>query len=104
MKLDKDTQKILSDGEKMEEFVKGEGWALAKKKLYDRLITLDSISSVPKKGFTPERRLKEFEIREGVVSVILDWISDIEGTAQSAKHNREAMREVREDSIVQFFG
>lgn len=102
-KPNKETQKIFNEGEKIAEWVKNESWQLVKKKLYDKLITTDSIITTPTDGLTPEQILTEYQVRKGAISLILNWINEIEGRAAQHKNNIEAFKEIRQDSIVQFF-
>ena len=103
MKPNKETAKILSDGQKIEDFVKSDGWKLARKMLYDKLITLDSIASVPKTGLTDEQKLREYDVREGVVAIILEWIKEVEGSAEQNQSNKDLMKDIRKESIIQYF-
>ena len=80
-----------------------EGWKIVKKELMSKLITIDSITSVPRDKKSNEEMLHEYGVREGVVSVVIEWINEMEGTAAQFKSNRELMKEVRGDSIVQYF-
>lgn len=101
--LDKETQKVMSQGQKIADFVNSDSWQLIRKKLYDKLITIDSIMEIPS-NMSNEQRLQEIGIRAGAVSLILDWIKEIEGTAAQHKNNVEAFSEIRKESIVQYFG
>lgn len=100
--LDKETKKILTDGEKIERFIESEGWKLVKQKLIAKLAIINSISLVPKET-NREDMLKEYELREGVVSIVLDWIRDIEGEKNKSKFNKQAFREIEQESIIQYY-
>lgn len=101
--LDKETKKVLSDGEQINDLISSRGWSIAKKKLLQKVAILDSISSVPQDIQNPMNRLRELEIREGVVSVILEWLRDVEGTAQQFKSNAEILQVEKEDSLVNYY-
>lgn len=100
--IDKETSDILNESEKIERFIDSEGWKIVKKKLFDKLITLDSISGVPKNKSSDDL-LKDFMIREGVVSMIIEWVKDIEGEAVKSKHNKKFVEQLRKESILQYF-
>jgi len=101
MELDKETQKMLSDGEKIADFVNSSAWKLVKDKLVNRLITLDSISSMP--TMDKDEFYVQAKIREGVVSIITEWIRDIEGDAEKHKSNKQAFSSMREEVIIEHF-
>lgn len=102
-KIDIETQQILTEGQQIERWVNSDDWKLVKKKLMSRLITVDSISSVPSENLSNEQLLREYSVRNGAVNLVIDWIKDIEGTAMNNKTNQEIFKEAREDSIVQYF-
>ncbi len=100
--LKNDTKKILSEGEQLQEFVKSDGWKIARKRLTDKLIVLDSFSAIPKEGRTDAAILKEARLREAVNSVIVEWLKEIEGLADQANFNTaEFLEKERKDSIIQ---
>ena len=93
--------KILSDGEKIIELTKSDGWGIAKKRLLSKIAILDSITALP--HGTREDKLREIEVRAGVVSIIWEWLNDVEGMAQQAKQVSQAMRDVREESFITIY-
>jgi hypothetical protein len=62
MKPDKETQEVIAEGEKVIDFVQSSGWLDARKKLYSKLITVDSISSIPNE-MDATAQLDEMRIR-----------------------------------------
>ncbi len=103
MELDKETTKVFEDGQKMQDFVENDGWKLVKRKLFDKLITFDSISGVPKDKKSLEEIGKEAVMREAVVDIIIQWIQEVEGTVNQHKSSRKVIEEIRADSIIQYF-
>ena len=101
--VDKETDKLVAEQKKIYDFVKSDDWSLIKKKLFDKLITIDSIASVPKEGKSAESMLLEYRTREGVVSIVLEWIKDIEGTANQYLNNQELMNNIRKESLIEYF-
>ena len=93
--------KILSDGEKIIELTKSDGWGIAKRKLLSKIAVLDSITALP--SGDREDRMREIEVRAGVVSIIWEWINDVEGMAQQAKQVSQAMRDIREESFITIY-
>lgn len=101
--LDKETQKILNDGQKIENFVESDDWKLIKKKLYSKLITFDSISGIVDDKKSMEEIGKEAIQRDAVVDIILKWIQEIESEAAGSKIKRESFESIRNDSIIEHF-
>lgn len=99
--LDKETRQILTDGEKIERFTESDGWKLVKQKLISKLAILNSISSVPKE-MERDKLLREYELREGVISIILDWIRDIEGEKNKSKFNKQTFEEIKQEIIIHY--
>jgi hypothetical protein len=98
IKEDIEQQKILSDGQKIIELTKSDGWQIAKRKLLSKIAILDSITALPQGD--REDKLREIEVRAGVVSIIWEWINDVEGMAEQAKQVSKAMQDVREESFI----
>lgn len=93
--------KILSDGEKIIELTKSDGWSLAKRKLLSKIAILDSITALPQGN--REDKLREIEVRAGVVSIIWEWVNDVEGMAAQAKQVSQAMQDIREESFITIY-
>ena len=70
-------KKLLGEGQEVQMLVDSPGWKTAKEKLYNKLIVLDSLSSLP--DMEPSAKLHEMNVRRGVVSIIHEWIREIEG-------------------------
>lgn len=101
--IDKETKEILSENEKIASFVGSDPWKIIKKKLYSKLITLDSVSAIPKNDRSFEEVGRDAAMREAVVKIVTDWILEIEGIASNESSIASLMKEAREDSILQFF-
>lgn len=102
-KLDKETQKVLDEGREVAEFVNSAAWQRVKKNLFDKLITLDSLTAIPT-SLPNEAKLVELTARAGAVSIVIQWIQEVEGVAKQHQANSDAMMAtLRRESIVQFF-
>jgi hypothetical protein len=100
MKVDKKTQEILVKGQAIEDFIKSDGWQEVKKMLNKKLATLDSIGQIP--DADPEKFYKEAKIREGVVSVMLEWINEVEGVKATNQQNQKVFLENKDEMIKRF--
>lgn len=92
MKPDKETQKILSLGERIRDFVQSDGWKIVKSELDVRLLDLQDITSLPE-----DADKTEIIVRKRVIVTINNWIKDIEGTANQHDENVKSLKERRDD-------
>ncbi len=103
MAIEKDTKQILTEGEKIQDFVKSDGWQIVRKKLVDKLVLLDSIAAMPKEG-SDATIVKQLKIREGVNSIITEWLNDLEGLSEQHSFNTAKFLEIeKKNAIVQNF-
>ena len=87
--MDKETQEILAEGDRIEEFVKSQYWETVKKRLTDKIDTLDKLSSLPVEGDIQA----EIRIRQGAISLVEEWIAEIEGASVQHQQNRKVLTE-----------
>lgn len=102
-RLDKETEKVLSEGEMAEALVKDEKWLWAKRRLFSKLIVFDSATSIEAQGRPFDEVGREVAMRQAAVEMVLNWFKDIEGLSQQHVNNREIMQAEREDSIIRMF-
>jgi len=101
LKLDEETQKENAKAQEWEIFVKGEGWQEAKRRLLNKVADIDSIS-VMREEFKGDNEalLRAIEARQMTVNIILEWIGEIDGSAEVTEDNREMMAQSRKDDII----
>ncbi len=102
-RLDKDTAKILSDQEKIENTVNSDGWKLIKKIFIQSLNGLDSMHSFPSTGMSFEAIGREVAARQAAIDLVLNIINQVEGLAEDSKSNRELFKDMKEESLVVTF-
>lgn len=102
-KPDQETQKILTEGQKIEAFVSSQDWKLIKEKLFSKLITVDSIASIDSTGMNNDQFIKEVQARAGAVQLVIEWIKEIEGIAVNNRSNQELFQDIRQESIHKYF-
>ena len=101
--MDKETQEVYKEGEKWENFVKSADWQDAKKKLYEKMFTFDSLSQVTGDKKTFEEIGREASVRQAVVGMLLEWIQELEGAASQHEGNKQSMETIRKEVIVQHY-
>ena len=102
LELDKETQKLLNEHEKIAEFTKSEAWHTIKGKLVHYMAKIDSLTEIPE-GLDPDQMFMEMKIRHGAISLVQQWLKEIEGISNQSEYLKDAMYKVREETIVQFF-
>ena len=95
-----ETEKIIQESDVMKRFVDSEGWIAAKMILMKKIATLDSISSIPMES--PDDMVKQMMYRSGAISLVLEWMREVEGIAQQGDYLRDIER-VKEDEIIRSF-
>jgi len=89
--LDKDTQKVLNEGERLKSLVENTGWELAKAKLTEKILDLQSIKNLS--GVTPEEVVSEIKARNTAVDILMEWLKEIEGSAEQYAGNKVILEE-----------
>lgn len=95
--MDKETTEILTEGESMRELTTSRGWRLAKIKLLDKIVELDSISSLETDRDAADM-LQEINGRQVVIKMVLDWIKEVEGRSGQHVNNLGLLKVHRQES------
>lgn len=100
MKPDRETQKVLSDQEKIKLLTEHDGWGIVRKKLLDKLMDMGSILNI--QDLSPDKITVEVAGRQLAFQVLKEWLDEVEGTAQQFKNNSELYKEVKDDYLVRY--
>lgn len=73
---------------KIEEYIESGAWDIIKEKLKNKIKGVDSISGLPD---NIEDIANELQIRKGAISLIEEWMQEIEGVAIQNKQGRDIM-------------
>ncbi len=93
---DKETQKVFKEGETAMYLTKSGEWKWAKRKLLQKLSNLDSVKTLKK-----ENVVQEIKVRQMTINIILEWLDEIEGTAQQhLEQNKELLEKVEEEDYI----
>jgi hypothetical protein len=82
-----DTTQIEKESKEIESLVGQEGWKIAKQKLIDLIADTQDIGAIAET--TPEQVLIELKSRKLARTVMLNWLRDIEGTANSINNTKQ---------------
>lgn len=100
MQLDKDTQKVMLEGQEIDNFTKSDAWNLVKEKLTSRLAAMDSLSTMDFTNKTETQIALEVQTRANTVMTIRQWIEEVEGTAEQFRVNKEMLLSHTEESLI----
>lgn len=89
-KSDKETQAVMHEYQTLESLVNHEGWGIARIKLVDRITDLQNAFNIESKN--AEEMLIDLQARKIATAVLLDWIKEIEGTAQANQNVNNVMK------------
>jgi len=90
MQADKETLQVLSDGEKLTQLTKSDGWAIARAKFVDKVLDLQSIMNLPQDNL--EAALIDIKARKLAIEILQEFFSEIEGASEQHKEVEEATR------------
>lgn len=97
--IDKETKQVLSEEKRVEMLCEHEGWSIVRQKLVNRINDLQSILNVNGEA-TPEQIAIDLKSRALAISTLVDFLQDIEGTAQKSKDNQNMF--VKETYVMRF--
>lgn len=96
MKPDIDTQKVLTEGEQIRNLTREGGWGLAKQRLTNKLLDLQSINNID--TTKTDDVILDIKVRKNVVAIVLEWVKEIEGIA--AQHDGNQLNKTDADHVV----
>jgi hypothetical protein len=100
-KLDPETAQSLHEGMELRHMTESEGWGIAKAMLMGKVAMLDSVSSLPN-DITLEEIGKQAMFRAHAISLVMDWINDIEGKLEQTQQQTDTLVINREEEIIRF--
>lgn len=103
MGIDRETERALHEGTELKHMTESEGWGIAKRMLVQKLAVLDSVSSLPIDGKVSFEELgRQAMYRAHVVSVVTEWLNEIEGRIDQDEQQKSTLTIEREEEIVRF--
>lgn len=92
--MDKETKKVLTDGEKLKLMTEHEGWAIAYQKLSDKIMDLQFIANVDDSD--ANKALIDMKARKYAVALLWDWVNnDILGSVEQHIINNNLPKPIR---------
>jgi hypothetical protein len=102
-KLDKDTQAVLNEQQKLNSFVQTDAWKTIKTKFIEKIrqnVYLNGL--VIKDNTSNEQLLRELTARSLASQMALEWLSEIEGGAAQYHENLKLLTHMEEEQIFSF--
>ena len=78
-----------------------EGWGIAKAMLMGKIALLDSVSSLPH-DLSLEEIGKQAMFRAHAISLISEWLGEIEGKLEQTKEQTDTLTVIREEEIFRY--
>ncbi len=97
-KLDKQTEKIFTQGELLKSLVENKGWAVAKTKLLKKVASLLNMADIS--VIDPAHIALLIGIRQETAKALLEWMKEIEGEVSQHKANLSAFQEVPDSFLI----
>ena len=95
-KLNKETQKVMTEGEQLKSLVASDGWAIVRRILNQQIIDIGDIFQLTDKDNLKE----EIGARQIAIEVLRNVINEVEGRAQQHQNNSEFFRRLSEDTYI----
>lgn len=92
----------MLEQEMVREGIKGDFWRYAKGKIMKNLVELGSIESILDEVTDPQQIALEMKTRQGAISLIREWIADVEGMAELEEFNKMPVEE--DDDHIKRYG
>lgn len=100
-KLDPETAQSIHEGIELRHMTESEGWGIARAMLLGKIALLDSVSSLPS-DISLEEIGKQAMFRAHAISLISEWLNEIEGKLEQTKEQTDTLVVTREESIIRF--
>jgi hypothetical protein len=99
MKVDNETKQELTAGENIRLMTESEGWQIVKAQLDAKILDLQMIGNV--EGTTAEEKVRNMEVRAGVVAMLYTWLkNDVYGRVEQASNTQDALTDKGTDEYV----
>ncbi len=94
-------QTQLDEQIKVGDFSRGHDWKLVKKRLFDKLLELDSLSMMYEgsKSKTVKSLGEKALVNGKVCKIIIEWISEIEADGEALELNQVQLKDMKHDII-----
>ena len=100
--VDPETAKAFERGDILRGLVESQGWAIVKEILYDKIKTLDSISSLPLED-DPTKIGLQAMYRNHAIGLVLDWVATIEGDVEQFREQSRLVAEMQADQVIRHY-
>lgn len=98
-----ETGKILSEGERVSNFVKSNDWGFIKDKLMKKILDYDSVNGIDLEKKSDNDLANELRTRRGVIDVVMGWLREIEGIAEQHDNHTELLQSRTNNGYIKRF-
>lgn len=89
--MDRDTQEVVGEAKWLTELVAHEGWKIARMKLLEKIADLKNAFEVD--DSSPEKMLVDLQSRKAAVTLLMEFLRDIEGSKDVVNTNQTLTKE-----------
>lgn len=97
-RLDKETEKIFTNGEQLKAMTHSAGWSIAKEMLIRKAAGLLNLADIS--DLNPATIVQLIGIRQETAKNLLGWLKEIEGTVEQHGANLSSYAEVEDAYII----
>ena len=83
--MNEDTKEIVNRGKALQDMVQSDGWRIARKKIIDKMMELQSIMNLDAEN--AEQILVETKSRVMAIDCLKGWLTEIEGDVEQFENN-----------------
>lgn len=83
---DQETQVVLSEQQRLSNFVNGDDWKVVRLKLSEKILELQNAFSID--DDSPEKMLVNLQARKMASSILFDFLKQVEGDASAMPETR----------------
>lgn len=92
---DRETQKVLTDGEELAMMAKSRGWGIAREMLVDKILDLQNIHNVDDTSI--DKVLADIKARKLAAQILFEFKNAVEGKVEQYEANKDMMDDPRQE-------
>lgn len=97
--VDHETAKVVSQSQEIKDMVAMPGWRQARRRLFERMVELDSIDAMLLDR-DPKDVMLDILSRKTVIQLMRNWVMEIEGEAATVDHTVKSFADERRDDVI----
>lgn len=100
VEIDRDTRKVISDGEKMKSTVESAGWGILRNLLLKRAADYYSIGNIDVQQTPAGNLVQVIVARKMVADELMQWLREVESSVEQYKGNVPIFEDLIQEHIL----